>query len=98
MGRIRDALRRLGKYLADKEPVRPPTRLSEEEAVALAVMAADRKGNFLDPPIGAWPDYDDDGRVVWTIMSNANHLRGGHVRVRIDDATGETIAVQVAPR
>lgn len=94
-------MRRLGKYLADKEPP-PATRLSAEKAVGLAVLAADREGSVLDPPISAWPDNDSDyaakGRLVWTIMSNANHLRGGHVRVIIDDATGETVAVHVLPR
>lgn len=97
MGGIRDALRRLGKYLSDKEPVRPPTRLSEDEALSLAHIAADREGHVLDPPISIWPGYDDAGRVVWTILSNAIGF-GGHVRVTIDDATGEMIAVGVAPR
>lgn len=101
MTRVRRALRRLVKWLAGTEDP-PPTRLSEDEAIGLAGAAAERAGlggfNDLHEPIAASARREGDaGPIVWTVMTNAD-CRGGHVRVKIDDATGEAIELHVLPR
>lgn len=93
MNRLYTVLRRLAGI---EDP--PPTRLTREEAIELARAAADRAGLGLDEPIGAGAMREGKARrIVWGIIDNADKL-GGHVRVRIDDATGEIIEIQVHPR
>jgi hypothetical protein len=70
------------------------TYLSREEAIGLAHLATENAGLRWDEPIAAGASQIDDGSpVVWTVTTNALN-RGTRVRVRIDDATGNTLDVR----
>src|SRR5438093_521295 len=93
-------VRTLVRYLAGTEDP-PQTRLSREEAVGLARAAAERAGLALDESFGSsiYAEARREGkarRVVWVVMMSYTDLVGydaPHVRVKIDDATGEVIEV-----
>ena len=70
------------------------TYLSREEAIGLAHLATENAGLKWDEPIAAGASQmDTDAPVVWTVVTNALN-RGMRVRVRIDDATGNTLEVR----
>lgn len=99
MKRLLSVLKRLAGI---EDP--PPTRLTREEAIELVgAAAAERIGPGWDEPMGAEAIgagamlEGETRRVVWTVMTNAS-ARGGNVRVKIDDATGEIIEFRVLPR
>ncbi len=70
------------------------TYLSREEAISLAQLATETAGLHWDEPVAAGFKRDEaESAVVWTVVTNAMR-RGAHVRVRIDDSTGNTIEVQ----
>jgi len=70
------------------------TYLSREEAIGIAQLATETAGLRWDEPIAAgFKREDSEPGVVWTVVTNAMR-RGAHVRVRIDDSTGNTIEVQ----
>jgi hypothetical protein len=70
------------------------TYLSREEAIGLAQLATETAGLRWDEPISAGARRDEtESVVVWTVVTNALR-RGAHVRVRIDDITGNTIEVE----
>jgi CubicO group peptidase (beta-lactamase class C family) len=70
------------------------TYLSREEAISLAHVATETAGLRWDEPIAAGASRDEaDSVVVWTVVTKAMS-RGTHVRVRIDDSTGNTIEVR----
>lgn len=98
MNRLYSLLRRLAGI---EDP--PATRLTREEAIELARAAATEGiGPGWDEPMGAEAigagamREGNTRRIVWTVMTNAS-ARGGHVRVKIDDATGEVVELRVLP-
>jgi hypothetical protein len=69
------------------------TYLSREEAISLAQLATETAGLRWDEPVAAGASRDEaESVVVWTVVTKALS-RGTHVRVRIDDSTGNTIEV-----
>jgi hypothetical protein len=70
------------------------TYLSREEAIGLAQLATETAGLRWDEPVAAGASRDEaESVVVWTVVTKALS-RGTHVRVRIDDSTGNTIEVR----
>ncbi len=70
------------------------TYLSREEAISLAQLATETAGLRWDEPVAAgFKREESESAVVWTVVTNAMR-KGAHVRVRIDDSTGNTIEVQ----
>jgi hypothetical protein len=70
------------------------TYLSREEAIGLAHLAAENAGLNWNGPVAAGATRDEaESGVVWTVVTNAM-VRGMHVRVQIDDATGGTLDVR----
>ena len=70
------------------------TYLSREEAIGLAQVATESAGLRWTEPVSAGASRDEaDSVVVWTVMTNALHT-GVHVRVQIDDSTGNTLDVR----
>jgi len=67
------------------------TSLSREEAIGLAHLAAESAGLNWDGAVAAGATRDEaESSPVWTVVTNALH-RGVHVRVQIDDTTGDTL-------
>ena len=96
MNRFVNRLYRLVQDLAGIEDP-PQTRLSREEAIELARVAAERAGIDLDgAAIGAAPVREGKARqVVWdVVVSVAGACYDAvYARVKIDDATGDVIEV-----
>jgi hypothetical protein len=70
------------------------TYLSREEAISLAQLATETAGLRWDEPVAAgFKREESEAAVVWTVVTNAMR-KGAHVRVRIDDSTGNTLEVQ----
>jgi hypothetical protein len=70
------------------------TYLSREEAISLAQLAIETAGFRWDEPVAAgFKREESESAVVWTVVTNAMR-KGAHVRVRIDDSTGNTIEVE----
>jgi hypothetical protein len=90
-----DALKAVFARLLDRvsgrRPGQPSTRLSPQEAVAIASAYAKARG--LAVPHGLVPQEvrEMDGKLVWTLRTPTV---GSWVTVGVDDATGEVTGHQ----
>jgi len=70
--------------------------MSKGEALSIARMLLEPDGYWV-PEIGVCSNRQDDGKIVWSVVTNVANL-GFHGQVRIDDATGTVMSVHKVPR
>ena len=72
--------------------------MTEAEALEAARPTIDARGG-VQPDERVWASAETEGqRVIWSVkVVHEQAARGGHLHVRIDDATGEVMKVLEVP-
>ncbi len=74
-----------------------PTRLTEQEVLAIAKTVVTEEGWPWEEPVVAALSKQSRKDVQWEVLTNA-HYRGGNPIIRIDDATGAVLGKSFVPR
>jgi hypothetical protein len=96
MGKLWDQLRTGLREALGPKPI--PTRMTEAQAIEAARPAIDERG-------GVGPEQEiragvavEGGRALWSVkVFHRGAMRGGHLHVQIDDATGEVVKIFEVP-
>jgi hypothetical protein len=75
-----------------------PTRMTEAQALEAARPTIDGRGGVRPEEEVVATVVVEDGRAVWSVkVMVRGAMRGGHLHIKIDDATGEVVKVFEVP-
>jgi hypothetical protein len=96
MGKLWNEIRAGLREVLGSKPI--ATRMTEAQALEAARPTIDARGGVHpDQRLSARPETEGK-RVIWSVkVMHEAGLRGGHLHVRIDDATGEVVKVFEVP-
>lgn len=89
---MKSVFARLGEVLSGGKSSRPKTRLTSDEAVAIASAYAKTHGLNLHVNLVPQDVREVDGKFVWTLRTPTV---GRWVTVGVDDATGDVLGHHV---
>ena len=75
-----------------------PTRMTEAQAIEAARPTIDERGG-VGPEQEVWASaVADGGSILWSVkVMQRGAVRGGHLHVQIDDATGKVVKIFDVP-